>query len=120
MDKYTKNNIVERTIVHYPALKLQILEGEIPEFYCSDRIKAKILVKNLGFDTISTLDFNIWVNGNPFTTHQTALSVPFGQLASFEIELNNIEENDQHMELALKLMDQLAANEASIASKASK
>lgn len=99
LDKYTKNNIVERTIFHYPALKLEILEGEIPEFYCSDRIKAKILVKNLGFDTITTLGFDIRVNGNPFTTHLTELSVPFGQLASFEIELNNIEAEDQQISL---------------------
>lgn len=37
-----------------------------------------------------------------------------------EIVKSGLEENDQHMELALKLMDQLAANDAFIASKASK
>jgi len=97
LDNYLKNNTVEKTIVHYPALKTEFLDASIPSFYCSDQIKAKLKVKNLGIDTINTLNLDIYVNEVIYGTQEIELSLPFEQSTTFELVLTDIEEEDQQI-----------------------
>lgn len=103
LDRYTKNNSVERTISHFPAVQIEILDARIPSYYCGEMVTAKIEIENQGIDTIHSVYLDVYVNEQfLYSLEIDQLAVPFGQTYAFDVVLNNIEGTDQQIRFIVR------------------